>query len=144
MYEGRSWQLSSEHILYTLGHMKFMLKDFPGAAEYFNLLMGGVVGAGHLQQMVHLREYFLVHHARAKEDKSVAVVTLPRLHSQQTRVVVGVPAGVELLRCWHQLERAVRAAVTGQVLSEKELLHRTVPHCSGPALAAGHLPASLL
>ena len=94
--------------------------------------------------MVHLREYFLVHHVRAKEDKSVTLVTLPRLHSQQTRVVVGVPAGVELLQCWHQLERAVRAAVTGQVLSEKQQLHRSVPHCAGPALAAGHLPASLL
>ena len=30
------------------------------------------------------REYFLVHHARSKEDKSVPVLTLPRLLSQVT------------------------------------------------------------
>ena len=64
MMRGKGWLLSSEHILYTLGHQKFMLKDFAAAAEFFNDLMAVCSGMNPLQQMVHLREFFLVHHAR--------------------------------------------------------------------------------
>jgi len=115
VYAGRDWQLSTEHILYTLGHMKFMLKDFSAAADYFNSLMEGAVGSGHLQQMVHLREFFLVHHARAKEDKAVVVITLPKLHSQQT--VVRLDDGDhkdDVLTTWHTQEKVVKETLTGQ------------------------------
>ena len=65
VYSDSTWQLSTQHILYTLGHLKFMLKDYAGAAEYFNSLIDAAVASNmNLQQMVHLREYFLVHHAR--------------------------------------------------------------------------------
>jgi hypothetical protein len=64
IYDGKGWLLSTEHILYTLGHQKFMLKDFAAAAEFFNDLMAVSSGMNPLQQMVHLREFFLVHHAR--------------------------------------------------------------------------------
>jgi hypothetical protein len=33
--------------------------------------------------MCHLREFFIVHHMREKEDKRAEVVTIPRIHSQQ-------------------------------------------------------------
>jgi len=121
VYAGRDWQLSTEHILYTLGHMKFMLKDFGAAAEYFNSLMEGAVGSGHLQQMVHLREFFLVHHARAKEDKSVVVITLPKLHSQQTVVRLDDREHrEEMLTTWHTLEKVVKETISGQ-----EMVHLT-------------------
>ena len=72
VYHGSSWGLSTQHILYTLGHLKFMLKDFSGSSEHFNSLIEcSAPGNMNLQQMVHLREYFLVHHARAKENKTV-------------------------------------------------------------------------
>jgi len=121
VYAGRDWQLSTEHILYTLGHMKFMLKDFGAAAEYFNSLMESAVGSGHLQQMVHLREFFLVHHARAKEDKSVVVITLPKLHSQQTVVRLDDREHrEEMLTTWHSLEKVVKETISGQ-----EMVHLT-------------------
>ena len=34
-------------------------------------------GMNPLQQMCHLREFFIVHHMREKEDKSVATITIP-------------------------------------------------------------------
>ena len=60
LYSGSTWQLSTQHILYTLGHLNFMLKvkyfyhsrtniftrkfqDYPAAADYFNLLIEGAV-----------------------------------------------------------------------------------------------------
>ena len=122
MYEGTSWQLSSEHILYTLGHTKFMLKDFAAAAEFFNCLMEGSVGdgrqGGHLQQMVHLREFFLVHHARAKEDRTaVPCLSLPRLHSNSLTLGLGGerPSG-EQLELWQAVEKVVKEVVWGQDL----------------------------
>ena len=47
VYVGRELQLSIEHILYTLGNMKFIPKDFGSAAEYLNCYMEGAVGNGH-------------------------------------------------------------------------------------------------
>ena len=115
VYAGQDWQLSTEHILYTLGHLNFMLKDYAGAALYFNLLMEGAVPGHNLQQMVHLREYFLVQHARAKEDKSVAVISLPRLHSQETQLAfTELPVEQEVLASWTALEKVVRDTISGQ------------------------------
>ncbi len=36
-----------------------------------------------LYQMCHLREFFIVHHLREKEDKKTEVVTIPKINSQQ-------------------------------------------------------------
>ena len=122
VYEGGSWQLSAEHILYTLGHTKFMLKDFTAAAEFFNSLMEGAIGevkGGHLQQMVHLREYFLVHHARAKETGGGSVVvTVPRVHGQLTKVDVcpAVKPSQHQLKLWQPVERLVKEVVSGKSL----------------------------
>ena len=115
VYDRQDWQLSTEHILYTLGHLKFMLKDYAGAALYFNLLMEGAVPGHNLQQMVHLREYFLVQHARAKEDKSVAVISLPRLHCGDTELsLTEQKLEQEVLDTWPALEKVVRDTITGQ------------------------------
>ena len=115
VYAGQDWQLSTEHILYTLGHLNFMLKDYAGAALYFNLLMEGAVPGHNLQQMVHLREYFLVQHARAKEDRSVAVISLPRLHSQDTQLAfTDLAVEQEVLASWAALEKVVRDTISGQ------------------------------
>ena len=122
VYEGGSWQLSAEHILYTLGHTKFMLKDFTAAADFFNSLMEGTVGevkGGHLQQMVHLREYFLVHHARAKEaGGGSVVVTVPRIHSQLTKVDIctSVRPTQCQLKLWQPVEKLVKEVVSGKSL----------------------------
>ena len=122
VYEGGSWQLSAEHILYTLGHTKFMLKDFTAAAEFFNSLMEGAIGevkGGHLQQMVHLREYFLVHHARAKETGGGSVViTVPRVHGQLTKVDVcpAVKPSQHQLKLWQPVEKLVKEVVSGKSL----------------------------
>ena len=93
MYDGKGWHLSTQHILYSLGHQKFMLKDFTSSSEFFNDLMAVSTGKNPLQQMVHLREYFLVHHARYKEDKAVVVTTVPSLLSQEMSVALKDPAG---------------------------------------------------
>ena len=71
---------------------------------------------GHnLQQMVHLREYFLVQHARAKEDRSVAVISLPRLHSQDTQLAfTDLKVEQEVLDSWGALEKVVRDTISGQ------------------------------
>jgi len=34
-------------------------------------------------KMCHLREFFIVHHMREKEDKTADVLTIPKIHSQQ-------------------------------------------------------------
>jgi len=116
VYSDSTWQLSNQHILYTLGHLKFMLKDFSGAAEYFNCLIENAVSgtAVNLQQMVHLREYFLVHHARSKEDKSVPVLTLPRLLSQETEIRMHEHLDTPDLSTWHSLEKVVKDTISGQ------------------------------
>ena len=113
VYVGRELQLSIEHILYTLGNMKFIPKDFGSAAEYLNCYMEGAVGNGHLQQMFHLR-IILVHHARDKEDKSV-VITLPKRQSQQMVVMLdGKEFREDVLSTWQKLEKGVNKMVSGQ------------------------------
>ena len=115
LYSGSTWQLSTQHILYTLGHLKFMLKDYAAAADYFNCLIeAAVAGNLQLQQMVHLREYFLVHHARAKEDKTVPLLTLPKLLSQETEVRLTKDLDSPDLATWPALEKVVKDMVSSQ------------------------------
>lgn len=84
MYKGHGWELSENHILYTLGHQSLLLKDHYTAASLFNELVATTnIGLNPLQQMCHLREFFIVHHMREKEDKAVATVTIPFFKSQQ-------------------------------------------------------------
>ena len=85
MYKGRGWELSENHILYTLGHQSLLLKDHYTAASLFNELVSTTSnGNNPLQQMCHLREFFIVHHMREKEDKSVATITIPFFQAQQS------------------------------------------------------------
>jgi len=115
VYDGKGWMLSSDHILYTLAHQTFMLKDYKVASSFFNDLMAAARGKNHLQQMVHLREFFLVHHARAKEDKSVVAITLPKLHSQEICVSLQGPEvpNSPVLDQWQSLEKVAREVITG-------------------------------
>ena len=84
VYKGRGWELSENHILYTLGHQSLLLKDHYTAASLFNELVATTnVGMNPLQQMCHLREFFIVHHMREKEDKSVATITIPFFKAPQ-------------------------------------------------------------
>ena len=63
--------MSENHILYTLGHQSLLLKDHYTAASLFNELVATTnVGMNPLQQMCHLREFFIVHHMREKEDNA--------------------------------------------------------------------------
>ena len=56
-------------------------KDYSAAAEFFNNLMTvSTAGENHLQQMVQLREYFLVQHARFK-------VGVPTFISEQSYTI---------------------------------------------------------
>ena len=76
--------MSENHILYTLGHQSLLLKDHYTAASLFNELVATTnVGMNPLQQMCHLREFFIVHHMREKEDKSVATITIPFFKAPQ-------------------------------------------------------------
>jgi len=113
VYDGKGWLLSTEHILYSLGHQKFMLKDFASSSEFFNDLMAVSTGRNPLQQMVHLREYFLVHHARFKEDKSVVVITVPNMDSQQIAMSLRKPETAPP-KHWQAIERCIREGVSGQ------------------------------
>jgi len=114
VYDGKGWGMSSQHILYSLGHQKFMLKDYSAAAEFFNNLMTvSTAGENHLQQMVQLREYFLVQHARFKEDPTVAVVAVPKIGAQDI--------SVSLAKChqpchkhWQAIEQSIQEGVTGK------------------------------
>ncbi len=76
--------MSENHILYTLGHQSLLLKDHYTAASLFNELVATTnPGMNPLQQMCHLREFFIVHHMREKEDKSTATITIPFFKADQ-------------------------------------------------------------
>merc|ERR1719370_2186125 len=69
--------------------------------------------------MVHLREYFLVHHARAKETGGGSVVvTVPRVHGQLTKVDVcpAVKPSQHQLKLWQPVEKLVKEVVSGKSL----------------------------
>ena len=85
IYRGLGWGLSEDHILYTLGHQSLLLKDHARACALFNELLertrpGSAATTSPLQQMCHLREFFIVHHLREKESGvgNNNVITIPR------------------------------------------------------------------
>ena len=60
VYKSHGWELAENHILYTLGHQSLLLKDHYTAASLFNELVATTnVGLNPLQQMCHLREFFI-------------------------------------------------------------------------------------
>ena len=86
IYRGLGWGLSEDHILYTLGHQSLLLKDHARACALFNELLertrpgSATATTSPLQQMCHLREFFIVHHLREKESGVGYnnVITIPR------------------------------------------------------------------
>ena len=88
IYRGLGWGLSEDHILYTLGHQSLLLKDHARACALFNELLertrpgsaATAIPTSPLQQMCHLREFFIVHHLREKESGvgNNNVITIPR------------------------------------------------------------------
>ena len=85
MYKSHGWELAENHILYTLGHQSLLLKDHYTAASLFNELVATTnMGLNPLQQMCHLREFFIVHHMREKEDKSTATITIPFFKAEES------------------------------------------------------------
>ena len=111
--------MSENHILYTLGHQSLLLKDHYTAASLFNELVSTTnIGINPLQQMCHLREFFIVHHMREKEDKSVATITIPFFKAQQSLLdLTGDSRAYEALfkssGSWQELERSVIETVHG-------------------------------
>ena len=112
MYDGKGWELSSQHILYSLGHQKFMLKDYSAAAEFFNNLMSISTGQNQLQQMVQLREYFLVQHARFKEDPTVAVISVPKISAQD--ITVSLAQRSTTCEHWQAIEQSIYESISGR------------------------------
>ena len=107
IYKGHGWSLSEDHILYNLGHQSLLLKDHYTAANLYNELLsntsarsnpvsiknsvftfGGAsksqANTNPIQQMCHLREFFIVHHMREKEDKKVVPITIPSFLTQDS------------------------------------------------------------
>lgn len=84
IYQGQGWGLSEDHILYTLGHQSLLLKDYVTASQLFNqLLLMPQDYLPSLQQMCHLREFFIVHHMKEKESKrQSAEITIPKFQVQ--------------------------------------------------------------
>ena len=97
------------------------MKDHYTAASLFNELVATTnVGLNPLQQMCHLREFFIVHHMREKEDKNTATITIPFFKAQQSVLdLTGNQDPHELLvdqikgTTWQDLERAVVENIHG-------------------------------
>ena len=113
IYRGLGWGLSEDHILYTLGHQSLLLKDHANACVLFNELLertrpGVAATTSTLQQMCHLREFFIVHHLREKESGVCGgdnVITIPRFRCQEC--VLDLSNGIrdyEALKLLHQKE----------------------------------------
>ncbi|CAB4069174.1 TRAPPC8 [Lepeophtheirus salmonis] len=84
VYKGHNWNLSEDHILYNLGHLALLLKDHSAAASLFNELFKMTLPVVNpLQQMCHLREFFIVQHLREKEDKKVCDIPIPKFIPQE-------------------------------------------------------------
>ncbi|QQP38581.1 Uncharacterized protein FKW44_019193, partial [Caligus rogercresseyi] len=84
IYKGHSWSLSEDHILYNLGHLALLLKNHASAASLFNELFKMTIPViNPLQQMCHLREFFIVQHLREKEDKLVSEIPIPKFIPQE-------------------------------------------------------------
>ncbi len=83
MYEGHGWTLADDHILYTLGHQALLMKDHSTAASLFNDLLLSNSSSSLALQMCQLREFFILHHMREKEDKKAALITVPHFDAQR-------------------------------------------------------------
>ena len=118
MYQGHNWGLSEDHILFSLGHQSLLLKDHKNAASLFNdLLSMPTPNPNPTQQMCHLREFFIVHHLREKEDKQVAEITIPSFDPQKCVVNLDCSDGEESLvvqdtEKWQDLERIIVEKIT--------------------------------
>lgn len=121
IYKGRGWSLSEDHILYNLGHQSLLLKEHSVAALLFNdLLEMTSPSLNPLQQMCHLREFFIVHHLREKDDKKDEKITIPKIHSQKIILdLTGQTLPYEQLvdtnigSSWQSLERIVVEEIRG-------------------------------
>lgn len=141
VYKGRGWELAENHILYTLGHQSLLLKDHYTAASLFNELVATTnAGPGTinpLQQMCHLREFFIVHHMREKEDKATATITIPFFKAQDCLLDLnsGSSEAYESLvtqvigHSWQDLEKIITENIYGG-----EFLHlsQTCQNIYGP------------
>ena len=132
IYRGRGWRVAEEHVLYTLGHQALLMKDYDSTAELFNELLSGSrpASANALQQMCHLREFFIVHHLREKGNDSgkaaasAAELTVPVFRAQQCVADLSCRewGGGEILglegahpgASWQALEKAVCEQMRGQ------------------------------
>ncbi len=156
--EKRGWKVAEEHILYTLGHQALLMKDFDVAVNLFNDLLSGdrVPCSNSLQQMCHLREFFIVHHMREKEAgrssaaeagtsnrrSSSALLTVPLFRAQQSVVDLtcrdwsgGDIMGLEKVHSdwnWQPLEKVIRDNARG-----REIL-TTLPTCQPVFTAASN------
>eukprot|EP00095_Tigriopus_kingsejongensis_P009758 maker-scaffold422_size175911-snap-gene-0.34 protein:Tk09758 transcript:maker-scaffold422_size175911-snap-gene-0.34-mRNA-1 annotation:"trafficking protein particle complex subunit 8" len=158
IYQGQDWGLSEDHILYTLGHQSLLLKDYPTASSLFNqLLLIPQNRLNSLQQMCHLREFFIVHHMREKEAKHVASeVTIPKFRPQDcvldlgSRVMGPGPSSsssyetlavMNAKDSWQRLERVFLERIGGQ---EVVLLSKTCQSLFSPLSYVNILPQSFV
>ena len=141
VYKGRGLELAENHILYTLGHQSLLLKDHYTAASLFNELVATTTNheprtMNPLQQMCHLREFFIVHHMREKEDRAAASITIPFFEPQSSLLdLTGEQRPYEILcpqvkgSSWQDLERVVVETIHG---AENVHLNQTCQNLFGP------------
>ena len=125
VYKDKGWNLSEDHILYNLGHQSFLLKDHLNACKLFNdLLSMNRPNPNQLTQMCHLREFFIVHHQREKEEKvkSASVIPIPDFKVQESvleldskrEIVYEESGSMHPGSSWQELERVVCERISGQ------------------------------
>jgi len=130
VFKGRGWRLAEDHILYSLGHQALLMKDYSLASGLLNELLAetepGINNA--LQEMCHLREFFIVNHMREKEENQKAKtagaatpppadLSLPTFHAQH--IVTDLGQSLQQLSrqagpAFLDLERAICERVRGQ------------------------------
>jgi len=155
IYHGRGWRLAQDHILYSLGHQALLMKDYKGASTLFNELLAGTEPGltNVLQEMCHLREFFIVHHMREKEETkgsaqaaSVTELSIPLFHAQRIVTQLGneqqppshaAATGAVHQLAWQNLERSICERVSGQ---EILFMARTCQEVFGPNTSNGLSP----
>ena len=145
------WGLSEDHILYTLGHQSLLLKDHANACALFNELLertkpGSAATTSPLQQMCHLREFFIVHHLREKESGvGNNVITIPRFRCQECVLDLSGNASrdydaiksLHQKESWKNLERVMLENVRG---SEVLFLSKSCQEVFTPASSNTLMP----
>ena len=91
------------------------------------------------QQMCHLREFFIVHHLREKEDKQISEIPIPNFDPQNCLVDLSCGAESKLegsdkigdrqQTSWQDLEKLILEKITG---NEVMFLSRTSQTVFGP------------